>query len=643
MTNNEHIRDFLIYYCKLPTEPQYAVLLTGLWGSGKTWFIKDFLAKHEPKQKSPLYLSLYGMQSLDDIDSGLFQLLHPVLGSKPARILGRVARGVLKATINIDLNGDDISDGSMNVGIPNDKLLDRISLKANSILVLDDLERCSIPIADLLGYINQFIEHGGIKAILIANEHELLNSKTENNVDYSKIKEKLIGRTFEVVPEVASALNAFANDLPDGKAKGVVSANLLLITQVYECSNYKNLRHVRHALWEFDRLTNTIDPTALNKALLLADLLALFLSYYIEVHSGNIKATEVKQFLDEWTPALNPSNNESDTDRRFQDIHTKYTGLNLYKSLIPDHVWETIFTTGSIPQTELNESLLNSKYFQNENQPNWVRLWYGVNLTDKEFENVLILVEGEWNNRHYHKLGEVIHVTGLFIRFANSGIYKKTVDEIVQSAKEYIDYLFINGDIPVQQLNSHMASFEKEGYSGLSFTSENDDNFKEFLKYIEQRQVKALESSYPEQAAKLLELVGTDTDLFYRRIILSNHQDNFYYETPILHLISPNVFVNRMLSASPENWKTVVYALKQRYRTRLINLELQDELDWLKEISKLLQNEVENRTGKISSFTIKSLIIPYINDAINQLKQSMQTRPTISTAQRPGEVKTTEQ
>lgn len=628
MANNEHIRDFLKYYCKLPTEPQYAVLLTGLWGSGKTWFIKDFLANHVQDLKSVHYLSLYGMQSLDDIDSGLFQLLHPVLGSKPARILGTVVRGVLKTTINIDLNGDDRSDGSINVGIPNDKLLDRISLKANSILVLDDLERCSIPIADLLGYINQFIEHGGIKAILIANEQELLKSKSENNEDYSKIKEKLIGRTFEVVPEVASALNAFANDLPIGKPKEIVSANLQLITQVYKCSNYKNLRHVRHALWEFVRLTKTIDPKALNKALLLADLLALFLSYYIEVHSGNIKATEIKQFLDEWTPALNPSNNESDTDRRFQDIHTKYTGLNLYKSLIPDHVWETIFTTGSIPQPELNESLLNSKYFQNENQPNWVRLWYGVNLTDEEFEKVLILVEGEWNNRHYHKLGEVIHVTGLFIRFANNGIYKKSVDAIVKSAKEYIDYLFINGDIPVSNLSSHMSLFEREGYFGLGFTSDKDANFKAFLEYIEHRKAEVVKLSYPTLAKELLELVGTDIDLFYRRIINNNHQDNLYYQTPILHLINPNDFVNRMLSSSPQNWITLVYALKERYRTRLINLELQDELDWLKEISKLLQNEVENRTGKISSVTIKSLIIPYINDAINQLKKSKVTTPS---------------
>ena len=38
---NKHIKEFLNYYIGLPN-PQYAVLLKGKWGSGKTHFINEY-------------------------------------------------------------------------------------------------------------------------------------------------------------------------------------------------------------------------------------------------------------------------------------------------------------------------------------------------------------------------------------------------------------------------------------------------------------------------------------------------------------------------------------------------------------------------------------------------------------------------
>ena len=41
---NKHIKEFLNYYIELPN-PQYAVLLKGKWGSGKTHFINEYKNK----------------------------------------------------------------------------------------------------------------------------------------------------------------------------------------------------------------------------------------------------------------------------------------------------------------------------------------------------------------------------------------------------------------------------------------------------------------------------------------------------------------------------------------------------------------------------------------------------------------------
>lgn len=621
MTNNQHVREFLNYYCELPKKPQYAVLLVGLWGSGKTWFIKDFVANHLIQPERVLYLSLYGVQSFDDIESEFFRLLHPVLGSKPVRILHRLARGVLKTSLNFDLDGDGKSDGSFSGGLPAEKMLDRISLDATKILVLDDVERCSIPIPDLLGYVNQFIEHGGIKAILIANEVELLNADSGAAPGYARIKEKLIGRTFEVIPEVGLALEHFAADLPTIRAQQVVRSNFPLITQVYECSKYRNLRLVRHALWDFDRLLQSLEPSVLESDELLRDLLALFLAYSFEVHSGAIKPSEIEKLQDHWSLYLRKNKKEPEPDQHFHDIRAKYSGLNLYTSLVQLPVWMAIFSTGSAPREELNASLLKSRYFQDKNQPNWVKLWYGSNLSDDAFASVLAAVETEWSSRLYRSLGEVIHVTGLFIRYAKHGIYSHSVEKVIASAKEYVSELLESGDIPMIEPNSRTLPFERDSYAGLGYASTEEHEFQEFFKYIDERRECALQASFPVRAEALLSLIDTDTSLFYRRIVLNNDIENKYYKTAILHLIQPAEFIRKLLATTPENRKTVAYALKERYSFEQFNSELLPELSWLTEVATLLRQEISIRAGKVSSMSLQWIVDPYINNAISQLSK----------------------
>jgi len=92
----------------------------------------------------------------------------------------------LKATLKIDWDGDEQENAEVEMKIPDLKPEDLLNTK-DYILIFDDLERCSINIINLLGYINFFVEHQSYKVILIANEEEL--EKTEK---YALIKEKLL-------------------------------------------------------------------------------------------------------------------------------------------------------------------------------------------------------------------------------------------------------------------------------------------------------------------------------------------------------------------------------------------------------------------------------------------------------------------
>ena len=49
---NENVINFLNEYAKLPS-PQYAVLLRGKWGCGKTYFVKHWLEEFDKSDKLP--------------------------------------------------------------------------------------------------------------------------------------------------------------------------------------------------------------------------------------------------------------------------------------------------------------------------------------------------------------------------------------------------------------------------------------------------------------------------------------------------------------------------------------------------------------------------------------------------------------
>lgn len=78
MSTDATARDYLDYYLDQPGEPQFAVMLEGPWGSGKSFFFdryfKDRLAKSkvkDPKAKEEIRVSLFGVSELGDVTSGL--------------------------------------------------------------------------------------------------------------------------------------------------------------------------------------------------------------------------------------------------------------------------------------------------------------------------------------------------------------------------------------------------------------------------------------------------------------------------------------------------------------------------------------------------------------------------------------------
>lgn len=160
----------------------YAVLIDGEWGSGKTYFVNNTLTKIIEKQESDLetsrkvqYISLYGCKAISDVQENI------------AWSFAEDARKVIQDKNNFGTTGQKVSNNillsSKKIGnailkkfLPNMPLYEIASdwLNLGSfIFVFDDLERCDCPINEVFGFFNELVEHENTKVILIANEKEL--------------------------------------------------------------------------------------------------------------------------------------------------------------------------------------------------------------------------------------------------------------------------------------------------------------------------------------------------------------------------------------------------------------------------------------------------------------------------------------
>lgn len=218
---NKHIEEYFDYYFDGKKNFEYAILLNGAWGSGKTWFVKKYLEKKEDQKKKISYVSLNGISKTSDIDEAIFKSIHPILGSKGEKLVGQLGKGLLKATLKVNLDGDLKPDTSVQASLPTIKLPEYLTIDDNFILVFDDLERCELKKEEVLGYINYFVEQEHIKTLIVSNEEEFIG-----NDDYSRKKEKLIGATFSYTEDQDLAIQSILDEVIESELKKILNSNL---------------------------------------------------------------------------------------------------------------------------------------------------------------------------------------------------------------------------------------------------------------------------------------------------------------------------------------------------------------------------------------------------------------------------------
>ncbi len=616
---NAHVESYLDYYCGLDNGPGFAVLLKGDWGVGKTWFIKDYFQRSKSRLGEPIYISFYGVSTLSQVEDKFFEVLHPLLSSKPAKLAGIVLRGLVKTTIQVDLNADKKNDGSYSLQIPDIPLPEYLNNVEERIIVFDDLERCNLDVEEMFGCINSFVEGQNSKVIILLNEDKIEDLKSKK---YKTVKEKIIGQTLSIQFDLHSAIQPFANDLTSETAKRSLLSNAHIIEEVYAISGYRNLRSLKQIVLNFERIFNVLPDEAKAIPDLVESLLKSLVALTIDVKEGILQPSDIDNLVEQNTkrmvartlPSLHKFTDQEKLEESQPSFFERYNFF-FSRSLFPgEGWWKVFFNEGILDVEELRISFENSAHFQSANIPDWKKLWHFSDLSEDEFRYLLPRVAAAFEKKELANIFVVKHVFGILLKLTYAELYSKSPEQLIKAGKEYIEYLindaysngledfFASADL-LTELLGHVSS--DMGAFSLSYQGHDYKEFKEFESYAREYGAITKEKHLPSIANKLLTLMSSDTQKVKRILCLSNYSNDktkSYFNVPVLQYMDVDQFVSTLVSIPDESRWVICYALKERYR--IINHGLNDELAWITSFKYKLAQEADSRRKTILGYCL---------------------------------------
>ncbi len=605
--NNRHVKDYLTFYLSLPHSPHYAVMINGPWGIGKTYLVKQFLNKTIREPDKYVYVSLFGLTTLNEIDSALIEAIYPLVGSKFAKIGGRIAKAALKFKgIELDFKLGDIVD------------------KFNArIFVFDDLERCEMPINVVMGYINEFVEHDGCKVIIIANENEIAggnridtdkSEERKENDEYRRRREKLVGKTLEVQSAFDEAFNYFVTQINNSEVKSLFLKNAADITAIYAQSGLNNLRILQQTMWDFERICDALTGQHRKNAEAMTALIRLIFALSFEIKAGRLRADDLKWRTNWLFAAATEKEGKEGASRR------RYPEVDLADQVLSDEVLTDILVKGIVDESAIRAGLDSSRYFVTvADERSWITVWHFFDRTDKELAAAHDKMEKQFAAREFSEAGELLHVLALRLFLARNNVSGRSLSEVVVEGKRYIEDLYEAGRIDTSVIDSRELHFN--GYAGLAFVDSESTEFGELKKYLVQVADRAVKKSYPKLGLQLLKEMEADPDLYLRHVCLTNSPDNLYHNVPILASIDPDEFVKTLLSLHPSKQRTIFRAFGMRYEYGGLERDLALEKPWLKIVEQQLITEAKVMSP-IGKFRLLTTVRNNITRALDNIKKS---------------------
>jgi KAP-like P-loop domain-containing protein len=610
----KEIEKFLNEWVNTKNSPHFAVLIEGKWGCGKTHFVNSLIEDEKFTKRKSIYISLFGIPNVEALETQLFYASASKTSKYAHRGLGIVS-SVLKGTLRLDLDGDDQTDT-----IVNGKLggITGIIEKANknldgALLILDDLERCSIPMAELLGVVNTLVEHGDTRVLLVANREKVKGEA------FASFSEKIVGQSFLLASDPKAAMKSFTKEIPNKAVKKIIEHSSEQILQLYQTSTYHNLRSLRQFIWQLSVIIAKLKPKFRSHEGLISDLILQYYVFFIEfklslsdddttVTIADLPGAYDNDDKETWhiydMGGLVGKNKEPSAK---QKILRKYEAQNGINTVVTVRQWISILETGVVDEDWLNAEIAKADVLiGTDDWPSWRRLWHFHDWdfsdgSQGKFVADLADLNKQLDEGGYKHPNIFLHAAALLIGFSENGIHPATKLESIDRIKKYVDDQLIP-NMTYDMFRNVQHSFDT-GYDGLGFWNSDSADFRMILDYVRSN-LEAWHEDWKkgDVAGDLLEQLKTDFSRFLGNLIVINHSpEQRFLREPILHAIEPSDFVDVWLNMGRKDERLIPGVFKDRYEytAELLKLEgpwwekVQAELETQKEAEVFVPRKVQ--------------------------------------------------
>jgi hypothetical protein len=526
MQNNENLEKFIKSYLELE-EPQYGILLTGKWGSGKTYFLNNFIEDNykENNHKKFIKISLFGIKSTAEIDEQIFISLY----TKKAFYGTKFVSGILKKGTGFDIFGDKKPDFKAGIELDDFNIFSSKKSSKELIFVFDDFERSELSIASILGYINELVESSKFKVIIITDETEIKEQK-----EYKDFKEKIIGRTFEIQTNFREIFKHFLASAT--KSKSILEENIDSIEEIYKLAKHNNLRHIRQTILDFEDFYSQLNENFKNHNYFKI-FIKEFFAISIEIKSGkleigddlnkakSLQEQEVKRMVE--NISLKRANKEEKPSVKYSETHKRSLDfLEKYKYKAIDNF---IFYKLIYELLKYNFEILDSskKVFEQFENGFYSETHFSslLNLKDKEsFENAINYFLEKLKGKKC-SLSYIAKVVNRLIELSSKNLLDKTKNELIEFAVSNMktaledircceEFIELVSDNPLNEELKESIIEVIEQYKDFFLK----DAGNKFLEHLKKNDIEKLRKDvlipYDEQCRNFCENSLTEIDIF---------------------------------------------------------------------------------------------------------------------------------
>lgn len=610
----------------------YAIFINGVWGSGKTYYVKNCLIPEinkfdfpsdngiENKKFEPVYISLFGLSNEYEFYEKLVVELNPKLKSKGLFWFNKAINKVSGITGIDGFSQEDAKDYISVYKIP-----------VNKVLFFDDLERINHGyLSKVLGLINAFVEHQYVKTIIIGDESIILKDSCNHEAtdEYKKIKEKLIRFTYNFERNISDVYENVSSSFDDAY-KEFLQSKKSLICGTFLKGDDRNLRTLKFILDIFQKIYNL---EGLNKEKkyyeeIINRFLYFSTVYSIEYKKGieNEELDELKLLTNRFYPLLNVDLSENDNNNGTHENEKQYKDLfteKYFNDKEEDYRFEFCNAIAGyihngflkVPDLIAQAEKIKDELFRNE----------GTRESEiiNKLGNILILEDDELESLIEETLDKVVKgdfdlitYPNIFSYFVKLDFYKLgnvsiNNDELYSKFKQGVD------------ISKKRSEYNPSFRSQIPIWSYSDPDAKSKYQKIADYAIEANESirelNIKVHADTILSLFNdSKIDELYQKIV-----DVEYRLTPVFSYISPKDFFKKMQSSTNQTLNCLYLAISERYSSTSIDHKIVNERPFFDELSNLIKNYLKSEDS--ASKTIKNIwfekILQFINEIIERLE-----------------------